>query len=208
MKRKLRKLAYIVGITIGIAIPAYETVVKQTSTVSGIIKSFEPDFRCKHNESYCIDSGTFIARITQILESDSKKSRQVRVTVEFQNQTNHILPLVYREDSSVLVDNFRLNYYPSRKPHSFDASAVGMGTDAGGKIDAQFILAPKASDSVIFHLWRSRPPADLMSFFQFQIMIEELKSDDLKMIRTRHPLLFKNVTEATISQQIAPLKEK
>ncbi|SRR6266487_4102606 len=144
--------------------------------------------RCKSAVN-CFDAGSYIVTVIDIIEGDIPGYRLARLVLRFENLTDSTLVLGYRSGSSFMVDNFR-NRYSCCKTDSLkeDTSAIGIGVDRDDKVDAQFMLKPRTSDTVSFDLWRHRPPDQQASFYHFDIMIDEI-DPGLKTV-LRHPGVF------------------
>jgi hypothetical protein len=106
----------------------------------------------------CFDAGPYIVTVTDIIEGDIPGYRLARLVLRFENLTDSTLVLGYRSGSSFMVDNFRNRYSCCKTDSSKeDTSAIGIGIDRDDKVDAQFMLKPRATDIVSFDLWRHRP---------------------------------------------------
>jgi len=154
------------------------------------------DARCK-NASNCIDAGSYTATVTSIIESTTASSRMVRLIIRFENVANHTVILGYRSQSGFLLDNFNNRYFCSQAgqtgPNALDNSAVGIGTDRDNKIDAQFMLKQKQSDSASFDLWRRRDLDQQVSFYDFDVMIDEIDPRDPGTVLSHPFLSFRNL---------------
>lgn len=144
--------------------------------------------QCKSDVS-CFDAGSYLAIVTDILEGDVPSYRKARLAVRFENLTNETVVLAYRAGSALMVDNFKNRYSCCQTDSSKeDVSATGIGIDREDKINPQFRLKPRTSDTVIFELWRHRTSDEPASYYHFEVMIDEL--DPSGKVVLRHPVLF------------------
>jgi hypothetical protein len=143
--------------------------------------------------SRCFDAGSYTATVADIIESQTPNSRLVRIVVRFENVSGKRIILAYRAHSGFLLDNFKNRYFCCKGAETaVDLSAVGIGTDVDGKVDPQFRLLPNQSDSVSFDLWRSRPPDQSASYYDFDVMIDQIDPDALTV--QMHPFVsFRNL---------------
>lgn len=141
----------------------------------------------------CFDAGNYTVTVTDVIESQTPNSRLVRLIVRFENVSDQRVILAYRVHSSFLLDNFRNRYFCCKGAEtSTDPSAVGIGTDMDGKVDSQFRLQPKQSGSVSFDLCRPRPPDQEASYYDFDVMIDQIDPDALTV--QMHPFVsFRNL---------------
>jgi hypothetical protein len=149
--------------------------------------------RCKDTLN-SVDAGAYTVTVTDIIEGDTPGYRLAHLVLRFENLTDGVLALAYRSGSSFLVDNFKKRYSCCQTgPNPQDNSAVGIGIDRDGKVDSQFMLQARESDTVSFELWRHHPPEQQATSYQFAIMIDEIDPGDLKTVR-KHPILtFRNL---------------
>jgi hypothetical protein len=137
----------------------------------------------------CFDAGAYIVTVFDIIEADIPRYRKARLALRFENLTDETLVLAYRSGSSLMVDNFKSLYSCCEtKSSKEDTSAIGIGVDREDKVNAQFRLKPRASDTVSFDLWRHRPPDDAASYYHFDVMIDEIDPTGKTILR--HPVLF------------------
>ena len=66
--------------------------------------------------------------------------------------------------------------------------AIGIVVDRDDKMDAQFMLKARASDTASFDLWRHRPPDQQASYYHFDVMIDEIDPSGKTILR--HSVLF------------------
>ncbi len=154
------------------------------------------------NSLNCFDAGAYTATVTDIIASETPNSRLVRLILRFENFTDHALILGYRAHSGFLLDNFKSRYFCCRGAETaLDPSAIGIGTDVGDKVDPQFMLKAKESDSASFDLWRQRPPNQPSSYYDFDLMIDQIDPADLKTV-LKHPYLsFRNLNARVPNRQ-------
>jgi hypothetical protein len=131
----------------------------------------------------------------------------VRLVLRFENVTSHAVILGYRAQSGFLLDNFRNRYFCSQAgqtgPNAQDNSAVGIGTDRDSKVDPQLMLKPKQSESASFDLWRHRDLDQQVSFYDFDVMIDEIDPRDPGTVLTHPYLSFRNL-QSKVSGQGQP----
>ena len=89
----------------------------------------------------CYDAGSFTATLGQTATAASGKNQLVRLALRVKNQTNQPLVLGYKAGTNMAVDE-QGNRYTWGQPGTHDASAVGIGTLEGARIDPQFQIAP------------------------------------------------------------------
>lgn len=144
--------------------------------------------RCRTSVN-CFDAGSYIVTVTDVIEGDVPGYRRARLALRFENLTDNTLVLAYRSGSSFMVDNFKNRYSCCQTDSTReDTSAIGIGIDRDDKINPQFRLRPRASDTVSFDLWRHRPPEEPASYYHFDLMIDEI--DQSGKFILRHPVLF------------------
>jgi hypothetical protein len=191
------RITVVLAITFGIS--AYTQEAKRNS--SRVEQVPEPNqqsegARCDRSPN-CVDAGEYTATVTKIFESTTEKSRMVRVILRFENVSDHVIILAYRAQSGFLLDNFRNRYFCSQGgqtgPNAQDNSAVGIGIDRDNKIDPQFMLKPKQSDIASFDLSRSRGINQQATFYDFDVMIDEIDPVDPGIILSHPFLSFRNL---------------
>ena len=91
--------------------------------------------------SVCYDAGSFSVTLGQTATAVSGKNQLVRLALRVKNQTNQPLVLGYKAGTSTAVDE-KGNRYTWGQPGAHDASAQGIGTLEGTRIDPQFQVAP------------------------------------------------------------------
>jgi hypothetical protein len=182
-------------------VPAAPQEMKSTTPQSQDQSKQTDQGHCR-NSLNCIDVGPYTATVTDIIASETPNSRLVRLILRFENLTDHTLILGYRAHSGFLLDNFKSRYFCCRGAETaLDPSAVGIGTDLGDKIDPQFMLKPKESDSASFDLWRQRPPNQPASYYDFDLMIDQIDPADIKTV-LKHPYLsFRNLKARVPNRQ-------
>jgi hypothetical protein len=89
----------------------------------------------------CYDAGSFTVTLGQTATAVSGKNQLVRLSLRVKNQTNQPLVLGYKAGTSTAVDE-KGNRYTWGQPGAHDASAQGIGTLEGTRIDPQFQIAP------------------------------------------------------------------
>jgi hypothetical protein len=89
---------------------------------------------------YCFSGRDFSATILQMSNGAMGNYRRIFVNLKFQNLTNHTIALAYHATSSILTDELGNSYSCCKAGGGADTSATGIGTDQGGKTDAQFKL--------------------------------------------------------------------
>jgi hypothetical protein len=89
----------------------------------------------------CYDAGSFSVTLGQTATAASGKNQLVRLALRVKNQTNQPLVLAYKSGTSTAVDE-QGNRYTWGQPGTHDASALGIGTLEGTRIDPQFQIAP------------------------------------------------------------------
>jgi hypothetical protein len=141
----------------------------------------------------CFDAGPYTATVTDILESETPNSHQVRLLLSFNNVSDSAIILAYRAHSAFLLDNFKNRFFCCKSDNAPDSSAVGMGIDAEGKVDPQLILKPHESAIVIFDLWRRRPPNLQASYFDFNLMIDQIDPSNRFIIQKNPYLSFRGL---------------
>jgi hypothetical protein len=108
----------------------------------------------------CYDAGSFTATVMQTAAAVSGKNLVVRFSVRVKNQTAQPLVLAYKAASNAAVDE-QGNSYAWGRPGTHDASAAGIGTFEGTRIDPQFQVASGGTRDTQFLLTRfdagSRP---------------------------------------------------
>jgi hypothetical protein len=187
----------VVAITFGVS--AYAQEARRNS--SRVEQAQEPNqqsegARCDGSLN-CVDAGEYTATVTKIFESMTEKSRMVRVILQFENVSDHVIILAYRAQSGFLLDNFRNRYFCSQGgqtgPNAQDNSAVGIGIDRDNKIVPQFMLKTKQSDIASFDLSRSRGINQQATFYDFDLMIDQINPRDPGTV-LNHPFLsFRNL---------------
>jgi hypothetical protein len=149
------------------------------------------------NKPNCVDGVSYTATVTNIIESTTATHRMVRLIVRFENVSDHTIILAYRAGSGFLLDNFGNRYFCSQGgqtgPNAQDNSAVGIGTDRDNKVDPLFMLKPTQSESASFDLSRKRPPDQQASFYDFDVMIDEVDSHDPVTVLTHPYVSFRNL---------------
>jgi hypothetical protein len=129
--------------------------------------------RCNASGS-CVAESRYTATITDVLESDTPFSHQVRLILRFENLSDRPIILAYRAHSVFLLDNYKNRFFCCKSDTAPDVSAVGLGTDVAGKVDPQLVLKPHESEIATFDLWRHREP-DLQAFYyDFDLKIDEI----------------------------------
>ena len=144
------------------------------------------------NDDYCAEGDTYVATLTDILESTTPHSRLVRLILTFENLGEDPIVLAYRAHSIYVLDNFKSRYFCCTNQTSADSSAVGIGIDQGSNIDPHFMLKPHQSANTTFDVWtyRTNPRA---SYYDVNIMIDEIDPTDLNAIRRNPILAFRGV---------------
>jgi hypothetical protein len=133
----------------------------------------------------CQDVGTFSVSVNQTAAASSGKNQLVRFSVRVKNQTAQPLALAYKAGTSTAVDD-QGNSYTWGAPGTHDASAQGIGTLEGARIDPQFQLAPGGTRDMQMVLTRvgasSRPPGKT---FTLNTVLVELKGSGQQWQKVR-----------------------
>ncbi len=144
--------------------------------------------------AHCVNSeDTFSAVLTQVIESDTSRSRLVRLNIKFHNLAGRTIVLAARAHSSFLIDSFDSTYFCCSIVEAVDKSVIGMGINADSKVDPQFRLEAQQSDVATFQVSRPRPPDQPSSYLRYDVTIEEIDPYNLTVAR-RHILTFKHFT--------------
>jgi hypothetical protein len=121
----------------------------------------------------CVAEDRYTATVTDVLPNESPNSLRVRLIVRFENISDAPLILAYRAHSASLLDDFKNRFYCCTGDSAPDLNAIGIGTDAGAKVDPQLVLQPHDQANVIFELWRRRDNLQA-SYYDFDVMIDEI----------------------------------
>jgi hypothetical protein len=144
----------------------------------------------EHADAYQFNAGVFTATIVQVTDSGKGNYNIVRINIVFKNNTNHPIMLAYHTHTSLLSDDSSNTYFCAKAGEGPDTSVTGMGTDADGKTDPQFILQPQESDSATFEMWGRRDSHVHAPLFHYDVTIDELDASDPKKILRQHSIYF------------------
>jgi len=114
----------------------------------------------------------------------------IRLNLSFESLADHPLLLAYHARSSILADDFGNTYFGAKAGDGPDTSVTGMGTDAEGKTDPQFLLDPKQSDTATFEVWGHRATNQHSPLFHYDVTVDEIDGSDPKKILRQHALYF------------------
>ena len=135
--------------------------------------------------SSCHDAGAFSVTVMQAATAVSGKNQLVRLSVRVKNHTGQPLALGYKAGTSNAVDEQGASYTWGR-PGTHDASAQGIGTLEGTRIDPQFQIAPGATRDAQLILTRfdagPRPPGRT---FTLDTVLVELRGSGMQWQRVR-----------------------
>jgi hypothetical protein len=162
----------------------------ESATANQPPQAERPD--CK-NPGKCVDRGPYIATVTDIFESDTPYSHQVRLTLKFDNLSESPIILAYRAHSAFLLDNFKNRFFCCKNDSAPDASAIGIGTDTEAKVDPSFLLRAHENATVLFDLWRRRPPNVQAAHYDFDLMIDEIDPSNMYVVQQNPYISFRRL---------------
>ena len=136
--------------------------------------------------SGCFNAGPFGAAVSQMILSQEGNNHVIRMNIQMRNLGNQPVVLAYRAGSNVIVDSLGNAYY------SNGSNAVtGMGTDWGGNIDPQFVLAPGQSSNITMQLFRVKvPAAPVAATFNYDVAMDAIDPNDHTKVLRQYSLDF------------------
>jgi len=121
----------------------------------------------------CYDAGSFTVTLGQTATAVSGKNQLVRLGLRVKNQTNQPLVLGYKAGTSAAVDEQGNRFTWGQGAH--DASAQGIGTLEGTRIDPQFQVAPGGTRDMQMVLTRFNATTPVGKTFTLDTVLVELK---------------------------------
>lgn len=184
---------FILAVALGLCANAQEEKSKPARSQDATPQIDGPNCNRQPN---CVDVGSYTATATEVWRSLSRKSREIRVILRFENVSDGPIILAYRAHSMFVLDDFGNRYFCCLGPDVEDSSAIGIGTDQGSKVDPQFMLKAHESAIASFDLWTNRqnPPA---SHYDIDVMIDEIDPTDQNVIQKHLYLPFRKVLPKT-----------
>jgi hypothetical protein len=133
----------------------------------------------------------------QMSDGSSGNYRRIRLNLKFQNLTGHVLVLAYHAGTSILTDDLGNTYSCCKAGGGPDTSAKGIGTNQDGKTDPQFKLEARGSDVATFEVWGIRNGKEAPASFHYDLTIDEMDSNNPKLIVRQRALLFRDFNAKT-----------
>ncbi|HEY1263556.1 MAG TPA: hypothetical protein VGF06_08535 [Terriglobales bacterium] len=146
---------------------------------------------------HCHSNASFSAEVVQLTGSIvGGRHHLVKMSIRFQNLTQHPITLAYVTGTSGAVDNLNNSYYWGRAG-THDVSTQGIGIVEGRKADTQFRLAPGESREAVFAVIRyeaARKP--LGTSFNYNTTIAELQvQGNLVNVANQYSLRFPHLPD-------------
>ncbi|MGH8311601.1 MAG: hypothetical protein ACRETX_17630, partial [Steroidobacteraceae bacterium] len=142
-------------------------------------------------QSYCVETRSFAAVITNFRTSKQSTQRIVTATVRFQNKTDRPLTLGYVKTSGVAMDD-EGNRYVVWGP----SSVRGIGEIAGSAFDSKFTLQPQERSDARFELvWNETPQTVAGTRFELDLAVREISEVAVDQFRLgqEHSLHFERL---------------
>lgn len=157
----------------------------------------------------CFNAGQFVAQVQQVTPSQytpAGKHHTIKLNVRFTNPGKTPIVLVYKPNTSAIIDNLG-NKYGWKKPGVvYDVSAQGIGTITGKGTDAQFVLNPGQSRAASWEVWRGYVDSPIGNVFQYDVVINEVEVLVNQQVRTvrENSLNFMNLVAGNYNTATAP----
>ncbi len=130
----------------------------------------------------CFDAGSFSVTMTQTAAAASGKNQIARIGLRVKNQTNQPLILAYKAGSNSAGDEAG-NRYAWGRPGTPDASAQGIGTIDGARIDPRFQIAPGATRDLQMLLTRFDATTPAGKSFTLNTVLVEVRGPQWQKVR-------------------------
>ena len=120
--------------------------------------------------------------MTQTAAAASGKNQIARIGLRVKNQTNQPLVLAYKAGSNSASDEAG-NRYAWGRPGTPDASAQGIGTIDGARIDPRFQIAPGATRDLQMLLTRFDATTPAGKSFTLNAVLVEVRGPQWQKVR-------------------------
>lgn len=145
-------------------------------------------------QAACVETGSFVATLTNFRTSTQGRYRVLTATVRFENRSNKPLILGYVRGSGVALDD-RGNRYGVAGANAVRA----IGEIAGNTFDPKFTLQPGQGSDARFELMWEPGKAIVGTSYELDLAVREIASiaGDQFRLGAEHALHFTDLTQAS-----------
>ncbi len=130
----------------------------------------------------CFDAGSFTVTMTQTAAAASGKNQVARIGLRVKNKTNQPLVLAYKAGSNSAGDEAG-NRYTWGRPGTPDASAQGIGTIDGARIDPRFQIVPGGTRDLQMLVTRFDATSPAGKSFTLNTVLVEVRGPQWQKVR-------------------------